>query len=147
MTEIILTRGLSASGKSTWAKDYVAKNPDFVRVCRDDLRFMLGFGWKFDKENERYVKELRDKIVSDWISIGKSVIIDELNLGTKNEIYFKQKFPSVNLLVKDFTDIHPNICIERDVKREHSVGKKVILQQWRQFIEPEYKPMEYNGIT
>ena len=38
MAKMILTLGLPASGKSTWAWDYVSKNKNTVIVCRDDIR-------------------------------------------------------------------------------------------------------------
>ena len=43
MKKIILTRGIPASGKSTWAKQKALKNPEHsVRINRDDLRNMSG---------------------------------------------------------------------------------------------------------
>ena len=43
MKKIILTRGIPASGKSTWAKQEVLKDPEHsIRINRDDLRNMSG---------------------------------------------------------------------------------------------------------
>ena len=39
--ECIICIGVPASGKSTWSKEYIHKNPKFVRINRDDFRFML----------------------------------------------------------------------------------------------------------
>ena len=40
--KVILTVGLPASGKSTWAKEQVSQNPgQYKRVNKDDLRAML----------------------------------------------------------------------------------------------------------
>ena len=36
--EIILLKGLPASGKSTWSKDFIKENPDYIRINKDDLR-------------------------------------------------------------------------------------------------------------
>jgi predicted kinase len=41
MAKMILTLGLPASGKTTWANQYVAENPNTVIVCRDDIRAEL----------------------------------------------------------------------------------------------------------
>ena len=41
MQEIILLKGLPASGKSTWAKDFVEHHVEYVRVNKDGLSFIL----------------------------------------------------------------------------------------------------------
>ena len=41
--KLILTRGIPGSGKSTWAKAWVAENPERrVRLNWDDMRNMMG---------------------------------------------------------------------------------------------------------
>jgi len=42
----ILAIGCSASGKSTWAKEFIQSNPDFEEINRDDIRLSL-----FGREN------------------------------------------------------------------------------------------------
>ena len=61
--KIILTRGLPASGKSTWAKEQVAKgNGKVKRVNKDDLRDMIDAGiWS--KTNEQLILDARDALV------------------------------------------------------------------------------------
>ena len=49
--KLIMTKGLPASGKSTWAKQYLDDNPGTKRVNKDDLRAMLDNG-KWSKRNE-----------------------------------------------------------------------------------------------
>jgi predicted kinase len=39
-----------------------------------------------------------------------------------------------------FFDTPLNECIERDLKRENSVGANVILNMWKQYL---YKPIEH----
>lgn len=38
MKKIILTVGCPGSGKSTWAREFIAKNPGFYNINRDDYR-------------------------------------------------------------------------------------------------------------
>mgnify|MGYP003455142708 FL=1 len=46
MNKLILTRGIQGSGKTTWARQWVAEDPDSrVRINNDDLRNMLGNYW------------------------------------------------------------------------------------------------------
>ncbi|TOL52987.1 hypothetical protein CGH95_24620, partial [Vibrio parahaemolyticus] len=35
---MILTIGCPGSGKSTWAREFIAKNPGFYNINRDDYR-------------------------------------------------------------------------------------------------------------
>lgn len=60
MKRIILTRGIPASGKSTWAKQEVLKDPEHsIRINRDDLRNMSGkFGFLQEKSILQLVKVL-----------------------------------------------------------------------------------------
>jgi predicted kinase len=46
MQQLIICVGLPASGKSTFSKSWVLEDPKTrVRVCRDDIRRMLGLYW------------------------------------------------------------------------------------------------------
>lgn len=43
MAKLIITRDLPASGKTTWARSWVAEDPIHrTRVNRDDIRAMFG---------------------------------------------------------------------------------------------------------
>lgn len=43
MNKIIICRGIPASGKSTWAKQWVLEDPEHrIRINQDDIRNMLG---------------------------------------------------------------------------------------------------------
>jgi len=40
--EVIILKGLPASGKTTFARDLTEGNTDYIRVNRDDIRSMCG---------------------------------------------------------------------------------------------------------
>ncbi len=85
MATVTICKGLPASGKSTWAKEQVAKRPGEVkRVNKDDLRAMLD-GGHWTKNNEKFVENLRDHIILSAIRDGKQVIIDDTNLHPRQE--------------------------------------------------------------
>lgn len=52
MSGVIVLRGLPGSGKSTWAKEWVAGDPDNrVRINRDDIRYAsFGKYWGVDED-------------------------------------------------------------------------------------------------
>ena len=80
MLKVIVTTGIPASGKSTWAKEEVSKDPDnWVRVNRDSLRTMLN-NYTHSKSNEEVVKKVRDAIIKESLLSGRNVIVDECNV-------------------------------------------------------------------
>lgn len=86
MGKLILTRGIPASGKSTWAKAWVQEDPENrVRINRDDLRKML-FGateLKLGWAQEVQVTEAERAIAKTALSKGKDVVVDATNLRNK----------------------------------------------------------------
>lgn len=144
MLKITLTKGLPASGKSTWAKEQVNKHPNSIkRINKDDLRAMLDDS-RWSKDNEKFVIEQRDVLVIAALKRGKHVIIDDTNLAPKHEARmieiakeFKEAGKDVVVKVEDFTSVTPEICIERDLKRPNSVGAKVIWKMYNDFLKPE----------
>ncbi len=83
--KIILCKGLPASGKSTWARELIDKEPDkWKRINKDDLRLMLDNN-KWSKKNEQCVLKVRDLLVKQFMEDGYNIIIDDTNLHDKHE--------------------------------------------------------------
>lgn len=136
-----MTKGLPASGKSTWAKELIDKEPGkWKRVNKDDLRAMLDNG-KWSKQNEQFVLDIRDSLITTALACHFSVIVDDTNFAPKHEENLKQmaKDMGAEFEVKDFTDVPLITCIDRDLKRPASVGRKVIVQMYKQYIQPTIK--------
>jgi len=133
MITLTLTKGLPASGKSTWAKEQKAK-----RVNKDDLRDMIDNG-VWGKANEKAILEVRDLIIEHYLVNGSSVIVDDTNLHPKHEAHLRDLAEQcgAQFKVKSFLDVPLKTCIERDLKREKSVGERIIRGMQRQFLEPE----------
>jgi predicted kinase len=137
MKTLWMTRGLPASGKSTWARAKQAELPpgEVKRVNKDDLRAMLDAG-KWSPENETFVVRLRDHIVIGALADGKHVIVDDTNLAPKHEARLRQlarENAAVFELV-DFTHVSVEECVERDRHRQASVGEAVIREMWQEFL-------------
>jgi predicted kinase len=122
MTELIITRGLPASGKSTWAKAWVAEDPaNRVRVNRDDLRFMM-FGKYWGKGvDEDAVTVAEETLVKSALSKGKSVVVDATHLRASVVRKWARIHPVV---LKDFA-IPVDVCIDNDVIRSAEGGRRV----------------------
>ena len=78
--KLIFLKGIPGSGKSTWAKEQVEKDPhNWVRVNKDDIRKMMGT--EFSKSNELVTYETERSCASHALSNGKNVIVDNTHLG------------------------------------------------------------------
>lgn len=146
--KVIICKGLPASGKSTWAKEFVKENKGAVRINKDDLREML-HGGEWNSKNENLVVATRDILIREYMFKGlDTIIIDDTNFCPKHEKQIRDvvdDFNSLNVLTQyqievKFFDTPLEECLKRDAKREKSVGKDVILKMWNQYLKP--KPVE-----
>lgn len=132
--KIIILKGLPGSGKSTWAKEYIQKNPEFVRVNKDSIREMIA---GYPLKTEGLVLRLRNRFIQEALNSGKSVIVDDTNFHPKHEEYFRALVDAskgeVELEVK-FFDTPLKDCIANDLKRARSVGEAVIRKMHNQYL-------------
>lgn len=97
MNKIILTVGISGSGKTTWAEDFVMCNPNYFNINRDDIRFSLFTKgerdwslYKFNQKNENKVTAEVDKEVESAYRVGANIIISDTNLNQKTRDRWKK---------------------------------------------------------
>jgi predicted kinase len=144
--QIIFTKGLQASGKSTWAKQFVKENQNYKRVCRDDFRHMIA-SYEFNDENEKIVTDIEKSSMRSLLSFGYNIIIDKMNLNDKylkKDIQFIKDEASLykfdlNIEIKEFP-ITLSEAIERDKQRDFKIGESVIKKTWHKY-EIELKQM------
>jgi T4 RnlA family RNA ligase len=137
--KLIVTKGLPASGKTTWAREYIQKNPETANLCKDDLRLQLsGTG----KREKRIVK-VRDLLTEYYFEQGYSVIWSDTNL---NPVHLKRAHElaekyQAKVVVQDFTHVPLAECIKRDLIRPNSVGQEAIEQMYYDYIaQPDPTP-------
>lgn len=146
MKRVVMTVGLPASGKSTWAKELITNEAGrWVRVNKDLLREMC-HNSKHSKSNEKFIVRLRNLIILEALEAGKHVVIDDTNLHPKHiktvtELVKGQAKVEVN---DSFLQVPVKECIQRDLKRQNSVGRSVIMQMYRQFLLPKVTPPVHN---
>lgn len=132
-----MTIGLPASGKSTWANQYVLDAPAgaVVRINKDTLRQMLHAGrWK-GRKTESQIEAARDALIETFLTLGKSVIVDDTNFALVHQVRLAELATKhgATLRVERFeTDV--KTCIERDLKRPNSVGHKVINKMHMKYL-------------
>lgn len=133
--QIIMTKGLPGSGKSTWAREYVLTHPGSMRLNKDELREMLHAG-KHTKYNEKQVLQYRDALTRLALAAKKTVIVDDTNLNpihqeTMAKIAEEYRVP---LVIQSFMEVPLDECIMRDKKRDKMVGEKVIRGMYNQYV-------------
>lgn len=137
MKEIVLTRGLPASGKSTMAHAWVAEDPDWrIRINRDDLRkgaYDKYFG--LSRHQEQTITLQEEVLVTALLDAGISPIVDALHLKAA---YIKRWYDLGNKLgvpvsVMDAPVLDVETCVLRDSMRDKKVGEEVIRDLARRF--------------
>ena len=128
MSKLIICRGIPASGKTFWAKQWVLEDPEHrIRVNQDDIRLMLGKYWV--PSREKLVQEIQFDAILEALSRGFDVVIDNTNLNKKVLDGFNRlikTFKDYEIEYKDFFDTPLSVCIERDKNRDLQVTEKVI---------------------
>lgn len=134
--EIIFLKGLPASGKTTWAKQFCNSDPNYIRINKDDIRELLG-NQKYNYEFEELVLKIQRFIGVSILNYGKSIVVDDTNFSPKHKQYWEQvsKDKNCKFIIK-FFDIPLQECIERDFKRgKGCVGPKVITDMYNKYLK------------
>lgn len=147
--KLLVLKGLPASGKSTFAQTLVEQG--WVRVNKDTIRlderlFPEGYNFKNKKHEKRVIAE-RDRLIRQALTEGKNAVVDDTNL---NPIHIKKllqiaKEFNVDFEVNDnFLQVPLQECIDRDKKREASVGESVIRKMFHQYIKKAPTALQYD---
>lgn len=150
---IIFTRGVSASGKSTWAYNeilwYAAQGIEVTELNRDTVRWELmqargvdpcwaNWNWK----HERLVTEILEERAQDAIIIGRNIIDSNtnLNVGRLDEAISSYVEAGYEASIKGF-DVTWDMAIRRDNARANGVGYSVLAKQFEQLY---HQPLLHN---
>jgi tRNA uridine 5-carbamoylmethylation protein Kti12 len=139
MNTIILTKGLPASGKTTFAKSVVKEtNGQTVRVDLNDLREMTNQN-NWSKKSEHLTQRIRDHIILENLLSGHDVIVDDTNLNPMVEYEIRKRFSKIaNIKIKDFTHIPLETCIDRNSAREQKVPTDLIIDLHEKYINGKH---------
>lgn len=132
-------RGIPASGKTTAALAALASGEKITRVNRDDIRFQsFGKYWGVDED---HVTALEHGAVRAGLKRGYDVINDATNLRARNVRGLLKIAAELGAGVeyRDFP-IDLVTALERDAKREKSVGEAVIRDFYRRYTRDSRLP-------
>jgi predicted kinase len=142
MTRMIITRGLPASGKTTFARKL---QPGVVRVNRDDLRRMLHGQRLFTQWAEGQVTTAQRAQVEAMLRTRVDVCVDDTNLRAKTVRDWAEladRF-GASFEVHDFTDVPLDECIRRDADRsaDDRVGEEAIRRLHQRYLAGRNLPL------
>jgi len=137
MRTIIMTRGIPASGKSTWAKEEMHAHPNrYKRVNKDILRAMLdGEGWS--QATERFMLDIRDYAVQKSILRGFDVIVDDTNFSNKHwgsMCRIAKRVGNV-MVVEKYFDVDLQEALRRNEVRAEKVPPHVVIQMYEKHVK------------
>lgn len=143
---LIYLRGLPASGKSTWASEYLSGNANAIVVCRDNIREMLVTEYKnfpFGTKMESLVTDIELAAIDKALERGYTVIVDATNFRiTPNLIkHYNKTYRELGISVRlqDFCHVPLQECIDRDAHRkdkgDKAVGEEVIRSMYNRYLK------------
>jgi predicted kinase len=139
----ILTVGISASGKSTFAKKWLEYPHRRMEINRDAVRQELvehdGKEWswaKWDWKREGEVTKIIDGLISYAALHKYDVIISDTNLDANRRGKLMGQLEELGYAVelKEFP-VTWEEAVKRDTARANGVGISVLAKQWKQWLD------------
>ncbi len=165
--KLFILRGLPASGKSSWAMNYVNEHPKTsIILSKDGIRDMLGIYWVNEREplvSRIFILLLKDIVThgsftfskdSSWNAVDENmdnvydIIIDNTNLNSAAVNEIMDMVAPYDYEIKEVIFNTPmKTCIERDSMRKRNVGSKVIEGFYRTYISADGKMKDIVPVT
>ena len=133
MAKVRINVGIPGSGKSTESNEFVKNNPGWVKLSRDDFRFMLKNAPVLDFRGENLVTNLFFESARRAILNGYNVILD--NTFCKRT-YINDAVERLNDLASiEFKIFNTPFeeCVRRDALREKKVGEDIVRKMYKDF--------------
>lgn len=142
--KVEVLKGLPASGKSYYAKEL--EKQGWVRTNKDTIRAEQFPDYKQKRDEKKVVKE-RDRQITAALEQGKNVVVDDTNL---NPVHIKEianiarQYNAIFSVNDSFLEVPLAVCIDRDKKREATVGESVIRGMFHQYIKKAPTALTYD---
>ena len=133
--KLIILCGIPGSGKTTYAKNYIEQNTNTIHLSSDVIRAEL-YGDESTQGNPADVFSLMQKRAIEALNNGKDVLYDATNITRKDRASIIGVCPKFAKIECHIIWAPIEVCIERDSKRDRTVGKEVIDRMLKRFHAP-----------
>lgn len=139
----IITVGVSASGKTTFANDLLRADPSWMNINRDDIRVEIfesknpgkEFVWsKWNWKWEPIVTMRQSDMITCALKRGMNVLISDTNLheNRRKDLITSLTRLGYSVEIKVF-EVSFEEALRRDAARKNGVGVSVIARQFEEF--------------
>jgi predicted kinase len=149
MKTLLILQGLPASGKSTYAVNWVNEDPEHrLRINQDSIRRMFGKYWLEDKIQLKKRESITSNIIMELLKQSMfnqfDIVLDNMNLNSKvlgtiedYVNYFNMKFVDSQAYKIEYKLFKEplNTLINRDSKRDIPVGAEVITNLYNKYYD------------
>ena len=125
MGKIILLVGPPNSGKTTWTKDFMSKNLDYVKVSRDDFRQMFFGSWAITHEMEKVLTNIQNKVIDEFLENGVDVVLDNTHCKLQYINQVIKRYGSEHDIIFKVFDVDKHTLMERNEYRGRVDGKYI----------------------
>lgn len=134
--KMIMLIGLPASGKSTFAKNYIQQHDNVKLFSSDALRAELWGDESVQGDNNKLFTELHRRI-KECLRNGCDAIYDATNINYKKRMAFLQELKHIecNKICYLFATPYEE-CIKRNANRDRKVPEYVLERMYKQFTAP-----------
>jgi predicted kinase len=136
--KLIILVGIPGSGKTTYANKYMPDYPKEAKHLSSDLIRKELYGDESIQGNPSEVFSLMQKRTIEALNNGYDVIYDATNITRKDRASIISVCPKFVKIACHIIWAPIEFCIERDSKRERTVGKEVIDRMLKRFQAPYY---------
>ena len=138
MAVLHITIGMPASGKTTWAKNWVKNHPETILVDSDAIRAEL-YGDEECQDNPAKVFRLMEKRAIEALLAGKDVVYCATNISYKNRKNILARVRAKGFETRAVVFATPiKECKRRNQARARVVPEFVFDRMQRQFMMPTH---------
>jgi predicted kinase len=133
--KILILIGAPGSGKSTFAKDFIRTEENWMRLCRDDFR-MMNFGDGVLVNREEYlISEMIDISIEKLLQKGCNVLLDATHCRAEYLNHYVKKFNSMAEISFKLFEADTEELIERCEKRHKETGKFIPIDALKRYVK------------